>query len=208
IHEAIQGMPIIQAFRQEKRAKEEFHVLNHRHVPYERKLVTLSAPTSFNLVSFFRNLTFVAFIWYFGSFSLQAESVISIGMLYAFIDYITRVFEPVNDIVNQLPLVEQARVAGNRVFAVMDYEGENIDHSPLPRYAGDVLFDGVSFAYDGTNDVLRNITFFVKQGDTVVFFGHTGSGKSTTMHLLIRFYDHRRVDIYITGYPIKISTRL
>src|SRR5699024_11027238 len=76
-----------------------------------------------------------------------------------------------------------------------------------PRYAGDVLFDGVSFAYDGTNDVLKNITFSVKQGDTVAFVGHTGSGKSTIMNLLLRFYDPRRGDIYIDGYPIKKLSR-
>src|SRR5699024_93584 len=115
INEMIQGMPIIQVFRQEKNVHNEFEQLNERHFSYQRKLVRLSALTSFNLVAFLRNLTFVSFIWYFGSASLDPTSVLSIGMLYAFVDYITRLFEPVNNIVNQLPLVEQARVASRRV---------------------------------------------------------------------------------------------
>src|SRR5699024_341545 len=152
------GMPIIQAFRREKQVKNEFEVLNKRHFTYERKLVKLSALTSYNLVSLFRNLTFVGFIWYFGSFSLEPNSIISIGMLYAFVDYITRLFEPVIDIVNQLPLVEQARVAGHRVFELMDHEGENVDDTPLPRYTGHISFDNVSFAYDQKNYVLKDIS--------------------------------------------------
>src|SRR5699024_6793552 len=110
INEAIQGMPIIQAFNREKQINDEFEVLNNRHFNFQKKLVKLNAIASYNLVTAFRNLTFVGFIWYFGSSSLDLTSVISIGMLYAFVDYITRLFDPVTDIVNQLPLIEQARV--------------------------------------------------------------------------------------------------
>lgn len=202
INESIQGMPIIQVFRREKQVEEEFEVLNKRHFTYQRKLVKLSALTSYNLVSFFRNLTFVAFIWYFGSFSLEPNSVISIGMLYAFVDYITRLFEPVIDIVNQLPLIEQARVAGNRVFELMDLDGEEVDESPLSRYHGHILFDDVSFAYDHEHYVLKNISFTVQPGQTVAFVGHTGSGKSTIMNILLRFYDPQKGVICIDGHPI------
>lgn len=207
INEAIQGMPIIQAFRREKQVKNEFEVLNKRHFTYERKLVKLSALTSYNLVSLFRNLTFVGFIWYFGSFSLEPNSIISIGMLYAFVDYITRLFEPVIDIVNQLPLVEQARVAGHRVFELMDHEGENVDDTPLPRYTGHISFDNVSFAYDQKNYVLKDISFSIQQGQTAAFVGHTGSGKSTIMNLLLRFYDPQKGSICIDGQPIHTWSR-
>ncbi|WP_407058417.1 ABC transporter ATP-binding protein [Paracerasibacillus soli] len=117
INEAIQGMPIIQAFRREKKTNDDFEVLNKRHFTYQRKLIKLSALTSYNLVTFFRNMTFVVFIWYFGSQSLEPSGIISIGMLYAFVDYLTRLFEPVTDIVNQLPLLEQARVAGGECLS-------------------------------------------------------------------------------------------
>ncbi|MHA6251603.1 ABC transporter ATP-binding protein [Oceanobacillus sp. CAU 1775] len=200
INEAIQGMPIIQAFNQEKRIKDEYEVLNKRHFTFQKKLVKLSALTSYNLVTAFRNLTFVGFVWYFGSSSFDLTSVISIGMLYAFVDYITRLFDPVTDIVNQLPLLEQARVAGHRVFELMDYEGEDVHYEAVNRYAGHVIFDKVSFAYNDVDYVLNDISFEVKPGETAAFVGHTGSGKSSIMNLLFRFYDPQKGQITIDGF--------
>ncbi|WP_042224488.1 ABC transporter ATP-binding protein [Oceanobacillus manasiensis] len=199
ISEAIQGMPIIQAFSREKKTKEEFEVLNNRHFTYQRKLVKLSALTSYNLVTVFRNLAFVAFIWYFGSGSLDPTSIISIGMLYAIVDYLTRLFEPVTDIVNQLPLIEQARVAGGRVFELLDHPGEDVKNEGVTRYKGNILFDHVSFAYNEKDYVLNDISFSVNAGQTAAFVGHTGSGKSSIMNLLFRFYDPQKGTISIDG---------
>ncbi|GGA73056.1 ABC transporter ATP-binding protein [Ornithinibacillus halotolerans] len=201
INEAIQGMPIIQAFRREKQTRSEFEELNTRHFTYQRKLLKLSALTQYNLVTVFRNLAFVAFIWYFGSASLDLNSIISIGMLYAIVDLLTRLFEPVSDIVNQLPLLEQARVAGGRVFELMDLEGEEVNEKEITRYKGNITFDQVSFAYEGEDYVLKNISFSIKEGETVAFVGHTGSGKSSIMNLLFRFYDPQKGKITIDGNP-------
>ncbi|MCM3739606.1 ABC transporter ATP-binding protein/permease [Oceanobacillus luteolus] len=207
INEAIQGMPIIQAFNREKSTQDEFEELNERHFTYQRKLVRLSALTSYNLVTVLRNITFVGFIWYFGSGSLNLTSIISIGMLYAFVDYITRLFEPVTDIVNQLPLIEQARVAGHRVFELMNHKGEAIQNSKINRYRGHVVFDQVTFSYNGEDDVLKDISFEVKPGETAAFVGHTGSGKSSIMNLLFRFYDPQKGNITIDGYSTKELSR-
>ncbi|SEQ39921.1 ATP-binding cassette, subfamily B [Virgibacillus subterraneus] len=200
INEAIQGMPIIQAFSREKKTKDDFDVLNERHFTYQRKLVKLSALTSYNLVTVFRNLAFVGFIWYFGSFSLEPGSIISIGVLYAFVDYLTRLFEPMEDIVNQLPLIEQARVAGNRVFELLDHDGEKVINDSLDRYQGNIYFDHVSFAYNDVDYVLNDISFEIKSGETAAFVGHTGSGKSSIMNLLFRFYDPQKGTIKIDGH--------
>ncbi|WP_077324942.1 ABC transporter ATP-binding protein [Virgibacillus siamensis] len=207
INEAIQGMPIIQAFSREKKTKEEFETLNDRHYTYQRKLVKLSALTSYNLVTVFRNLAFVGFIWYFGSFSLNPENIISIGMLYAFVDYLTRLFEPMEDIVNQLPLIEQARVAGSRVFKLMDHNGEKVINDKIDKYSGNVEFDHVSFAYNDVDYVLNDISFRVKSGQTAAFVGHTGSGKSSIMNLLFRFYDPQHGSITIDGHHTKEWSR-
>lgn len=200
INESIQGMPIIQAFSREKKTKEDFEVLNERNFKYQRKLIRLSSLTSYNLVTVFRNLAFVGFIWYFGSSSLDLGSIISIGVLYAFVDYLNRLFEPVTDIVNQLPLIEQARVAGNRVFELMDHEGEDVVNDKVAKYHGTIIFDDVSFAYNENDYVLKNISFSVKAGQTAAFVGHTGSGKSSIMNLLFRFYDPQKGTITIDGY--------
>ncbi|MBT2217391.1 ABC transporter ATP-binding protein/permease [Virgibacillus dakarensis] len=200
INEAIQGMPIIQAFSREKKTKEEFEVLNERNFTYQRKLVKLSALTSYNLVTVFRNLAFVGFIWYFGSASLEPGSIISIGVLYAFVDYLNRLFEPLEDIVNQLPLIEQARVAGNRVFELIDRDGEDVQDAKITKYRGNIRFDHVSFAYNGKDYVIDDMSFSVSDGQTAAFVGHTGSGKSSIMNLLFRFYDPQKGTITIDGH--------
>lgn len=207
INEAIQGMPIIQAFRHEKKTKKDFETLNERHYTFERKLVKLSALTSYNLVTVIQNLAFIGFIWYFGFISFDATAVISIGMLYAFVDYLNRLFEPVTDIVHQLPLIEQARVAGNRVFELIDQEGEEVVNDHVDKYRGKVEFDHVSFAYNDKDYVLNNISFEVEPGQTAAFVGHTGSGKSSIMNLLFRFYDPQKGTITIDGNPTKEWSR-
>ncbi len=141
-----------------------------------------------------------------GSFSLEPGSVVSIGLFYALIDYLTRLFEPITNIVNQLPLIEQARVAGTRVFEVMDEEAETVNHEAIARYKGDISFEDVSFAYE-EDDVLKNITFSVQAGETVAFVGHTGSGKSSLMNLLFRFYDPQEGEISIDDEPIQQLSR-
>jgi len=190
-------MTIIRAFRRKKQTIDEFEVLNKEHFTYQNKLLSLNALTSHNLVNVLRNATFVALIWYFGGQSLTATGIISIGVLYAFVDYLNRLFQPVTDIVNQLAQLEQARVASERVFELLDEEGEVVDTEILPRFQGNVTFENVSFSYDGENDVLKNISFEARKGETVALVGHTGSGKSSIINLLFRYYDINRGKITI-----------
>jgi ATP-binding cassette, subfamily B, multidrug efflux pump len=202
INESIGGMSIIQAFRREKETEKEFEKLNTEHFTYQNKLLSLNALTSHNLVGVLRNLVFVAFIWYFGGQSLNPASVISLGVLYAFVDYINRLFQPVQGIVNQLANLETALVAGERVFKLMDEQGENVSAERIERFQGNVQFDHVSFGYKEGEYVLKDIHFEAKQGQTVALVGHTGSGKSSIMNLLFRFYDSQKGKILIDGKDI------
>ncbi|TCT18010.1 ATP-binding cassette subfamily B protein [Melghiribacillus thermohalophilus] len=207
INEAIQGMPIIQAFRRTKSIEDEFETLNHRHYTYQIKMNTLNALTSFNLVNVIRNLAFVAFIWYFGGMSLNGTGIVSVGVLYAFVDYLTRLFEPMNQMISQLPQLEQARVAGSRVFELMDQEGEEVKDESISRYKGEVVFDHVWFAYEEDDYVLKDMSFKIEPGQTAAFVGHTGSGKSSVMNLLFRFYDPQKGKIMIDGMDTKSLSR-
>ncbi|MDQ0230855.1 ABC transporter ATP-binding protein [Metabacillus malikii] len=202
INESIQGMPIIRAFQRKKQTINEFETLNKEHFTYQNKLLSLNSLTSHNLVNILRNGTFVVLIWYFGGQSINAVGIVSIGMLYAFVDYLNRLFQPVTDIVNQLAQLEQARVASERVFELLDEKGEKVAEGEIPRYRGDVQFQQVSFSYDGSNDVLKNITFEAKKGETVALVGHTGSGKSSIINLLFRYYDIERGTITIDGQDV------
>ncbi|MCM3706307.1 MULTISPECIES: ABC transporter ATP-binding protein [Cytobacillus] len=203
VNESIQGMNIIQAFGREKDTQKDFEKLNTEHFTYQNKLLSLNSLTSHNLVGVLRNVVFVAFIWYFGGESLNVAAVISLGMLYAFVDYINRLFQPVQGIVNQLANLEQALVAGERVFKLLDEEGIDISDNKISRYKGNVTFDHVHFGYNEKEYVLKDLNFEAKQGETVALVGHTGSGKSSIMNLLFRFYDCQEGKIMIDGMDIK-----
>lgn len=207
INESIQTMPIIQVFRRTKERQAEFEHLNERHYQYQKKMIVLSALTSYNLVNVLRGIAFIGFIWYFGSQSLSAEHVISAGSLYAFADFLTRLFEPMTQMINQFPQLEQARVAANRVFELFDEDSERVMNEPIERIKGEVKFKNIHFAYEKDNYILKNMTFSVEPGQTVAFVGHTGSGKSSVMNLLFRFYDPQKGTIELDGIDSSTLTR-
>ncbi|WP_453989702.1 ABC transporter ATP-binding protein [Bacillus nitroreducens] len=202
INESIQGMTIIQAFRREKQMTKEFDEMNEEHYAYGRKLLILDSATSFNLVNTLRLIMFTIFIIYFGTQSLSIGEVASAGTLYAFVDYLTRLFNPITNVVNQFSQLERSLVAGKRVFDVLDKKGEAVSEDTIPRYKGHVVFDDVTFAYKDDEYVLKHVSFEAKRGETVALVGHTGSGKSSIMNLLFRFYDPSKGRIYIDGIDI------
>ncbi|MBS4196960.1 ABC transporter ATP-binding protein [Bacillus sp. FJAT-49870] len=203
INESIQGMTIIQAFRREKQMSAEFEEMNETHFRYQNKLLILNSLSSHNFVGVLKNIVFVGFIWYFGSNSLGAHSVVTIGVLYAYVDYINRLFHPVMNIVNQFSNLEQALVAGQRVFRLLDEQGEEVSTERMERYKGNVTFDHVYFGYKENEYVLKDIHFEAKQGETVALVGHTGSGKSSIMNVLFRFYDCNKGEIKVDGKNIQ-----
>ncbi|WP_416828636.1 ABC transporter ATP-binding protein [Ectobacillus polymachus] len=207
INESIQGMAIIQAFRQEKQIKGECKKHNDEYYYYQTKLLSLNSATSHNLVGILRNISFVSVIWYFGGASLTVNNAISLGVLYAFVDYLTRLFAPITGMVNQLANLEQSRVSAERVFQLLDEEGEEVKVEEIPRPKGDVEFQHVSFAYNGKDYVLKDISFQAKQGETIALVGHTGSGKSSIMNILFGFYDYQKGIIKIDGRDISSMSK-
>ncbi len=207
INESIQGMTIIQAFRREQQMTKEFDNMNNEHYAYGRKLLMLDSATSFNLVNTLRMIMFTVFIFYFGTQSFTATEIISAGTLYAFVDYLTKLFNPITNIVNQFSQLERSLVAGKRVFEVLDTKGEPVSEKSLPRYQGNVVFEAVSFAYKENDYVLKNLSFAAHQGETIALVGHTGSGKSSIMNLLFRFYDPSKGKITIDGIDITAVPR-
>jgi len=200
INESIQGMSLIQAFRKEDQVFQEFEQHNTRHFNFRNKMLNLNTLTGFNLIGVVRNLAMIAMVWYFGGVRLfGVEGVITVGVLYAFVDYLNRLFQPVVNIINQLPNLETAIVSAERVFVLMDEEGEDVSEQQIPRYKGDVEFRDVWFAYKDNDYVLKGINFTAKQGQTVALVGHTGSGKSSIINLLFRFYDVHKGSITIDG---------
>lgn len=207
INESIQGMSIIQAFRREKQMAQEFAEMNTSHFNYQSKLLKLDSATSFNLVFVLRNMMFLGFILYFGAASVGTEAAVTAGTLYAFVDYITRLFNPLTGIVNQFSQLERSLVAGSRVFELLDEKGEIVSDDRIPRYQGNVTVKDVWFAYKEDEYVLKNLNFSANKGETIALVGHTGSGKSSIMNLLFRFYDPTKGTISIDGVDMTTLSR-
>lgn len=202
INESIQGMSIIRIFRREDQTREEFENLNNDYMKHQNKMLNLNALTSHNLVNVIRSLSFAVVLWFFGSEQLSGAGIISLGVLYAFVDVLGRLFQPITGMVNQLAALDSSMVSAGRVFTLMDEPGEEVTDGSMPRYKGNVEFKNVSFAYK-RDYVLKDISFEAKQGQTVALVGHTGSGKSSIINLLFRFYDPQKGMITIDGQPIK-----
>ncbi|WP_275262214.1 ABC transporter ATP-binding protein [Paenibacillus tepidiphilus] len=202
INESIQGMSIIRIFRRQKQSSEEFERLNDDYQTYQNKMLNLNAFTSHNLVGSLRNFAFVIILCYFGFGSMGGSTFVSLGVLYAFVDVLGRLFQPITGMVNQLANLDTSMVSAGRVFKLMDEPGEPVTDGSMPRYKGNVVFKDVSFAYK-QDYVLRDISFEARSGETVALVGHTGSGKSSIINLLFRFYDPQRGSITIDGQEVK-----
>ncbi|GKS12700.1 multidrug ABC transporter permease [Paenibacillus chitinolyticus] len=207
INEAIQCMPVIRAFSRQRTVRQEFEDKNVRYFTFSNKLLTLKALTSNNLVTVLRSLALTAIIWYFGGSALSGQSVFTFGMIYAFVEYVERLFQPLVGMVNQLAQLNHSLVSAERVFRLMEEEGSDVKDEETPRLKGNVKFENVSFAYSDDHYVLRDISFEAKQGQTIAFVGHTGSGKSSIMNVLLRFYELQKGTVTIDGHNIQTLSR-
>lgn len=198
INESIVVMPIIQAFRREKVTLEEFEVLNEDRYINQIKQFRVFSLSSRNIVGTIGSLVTAMVIWYFGRASL--ETAILYGVFYAFIDYLGRIFQPIIGIFDQLTNAQRAFVSAEKVFAILDMEGMEVEEvAQVKRPDGVVKFDNVTFAYKEGENVLKQISFEARRGETVALVGHTGSGKSSIMNLLLGFYEPDKGNITIDG---------
>jgi len=202
LNENIQTMPIIQAYAREKEVLAEFEQKNEENYQTRAKLLRLDALMSHNLSYFLKNLTLALLIWVVGGKSLTNGSFLSLGILYAYIDYVSRLFEPVTQIMNQLSPLQQALVSADRMFQLLDEKGEPVEQGRVARFKGAVSFKDVEFSYEAGNPVLREIQIDALPGATIALVGHTGSGKSSIMNLLMRFYDPSKGQLLIDGQDV------
>jgi ATP-binding cassette, subfamily B, multidrug efflux pump len=204
LSESLQGMAIIQVFRQEKRLREEFGSINDKHYQAGMKNIKIDGLLLRPAIDLIYIFALIIVLSYFGITSF--ETSVKIGVIYAFINYLDRFFEPVNQMMMRLSLFQQAIVAGSRVFRLLDEDAmapaqQNDGTNSIEK--GKIEFNNVSFSYDGKRDVLKNISFTANPGETVALVGHTGSGKSSIINLMMRFYEFDRGEISIDGESIR-----
>ncbi|WP_084245978.1 ABC transporter ATP-binding protein [Planomicrobium okeanokoites] len=203
ISESVQGMGMIQAFSQEGRMQDEFNEINEKHWKAGKRNIKIDGLLLRPAIDLVYTLALIMLLSYFGITSFN--STIEVGVIYAFVTYIDRFFEPINQVMQRLSIFQQAIVAASRVFDLLD----ETDEAPAQKGAaaeiaeGRIEFRNVSFSYDGKAEVLKNISFTAEPGQTVALVGHTGSGKSSIINLLMRFYDYENGHILIDGVDVK-----
>ena len=203
LSESIEGMRIIQAFGQEKRLLREFEEINGQHLGFTNRYLNINSLFLRPAMSLLKILAYGVILTYFG-LTWQVAGITA-GIMYAFIQYVNQLFNPLIDVMQNYSVLQTSMVAAERVFEIMDrtdYEPEQANQD-LQIPDGSIEFKHVSFSFYGKRDVLQGISFSVKKGQTIAFVGSTGSGKSSIINLFLRFYEFERGQILIDGRDIK-----
>ena len=195
-NEVINGMGVVQQFRQQKRFGERLTRASQLHYMARMKTLKLEGFLLRPLLSLFGSLILCGLLLLFG---FSEEGSIGVGVLYAFINYLSRLNEPLIALTSQQSILQQAVVAGERIFDLMDRSQQEYGEDTAPLASGEIEFDDVSFAYRQDKMVLENISLHVPSRGFVALVGHTGSGKSTLANLLMGYYPLNKGDIRIDG---------
>ncbi len=214
LHEHVAGMPIIQMFVREKRTRGEFADVNEGMCRWQIEAVRwesiLSAGTEL-----LGNLTLALILWYGGralvalaggDANALTDSGLTIGVLYAFIDYMGRFFGPLNELSLKYTVMQNAMTASDRIFSLLDKRELTAEpDEPVAAHEahGSIVFDRVTFGYDPQEPVLRDVSFEVAPGERVAIVGATGSGKTTILKLLTRLYDVDAGTIELDGVDVR-----
>ena len=201
--ENIEGIRIIQAFNQEKRLQSEFDEINQEHLVYAHRSVALDALFLRPAMSLLKLLGYTVLMAYFGYRGLYLG--ITAGTMYAFIQYINRLFDPLIEVTQNFSTLQTSMVSAGRVFALIDertYEPLQKD-GQVKIQEGNIRFEHVCFSYDGKHPILDDISFSVNKGETIAFVGHTGSGKSSIINVLMRFYEFQSGRVLLDDVDIR-----
>lgn len=198
-NEVINGMSVIQQFRQQARFGERMGEASRSHYMARMQTLRLDGFLLRPLLSLFSALVLCGLLMLFG---LSSNGTIEVGVLYAFISYLGRLNEPLIELTTQQSMLQQAVVAGERVFELMDRPRQAYGNDERPLQSGTIAFDNVSFAYREDRLVLQDITLDVSSRGFVALVGHTGSGKSTLASLLMGYYPVTEGEIRLDGRPL------
>lgn len=201
--ENIEGIRIIQVFNQEKRQQAEFDEINQEHLVYVNRSVAFDALLLRPAMSLLKLLGYTVLMAYFGYRGLSIG--ITVGTMYAFIQYINRLFDPLIEVTQNFSTLQTSMVSAGRVFALIDeatYEPLQ-ENSQVEVEEGNIRFEHVCFSYDGKHPILDDISFSVNKGETIAFVGHTGSGKSSIINVLMRFYEFQSGRVLLDDVDIR-----
>lgn len=202
LQERISGMRIVQIFNAERQELNKFKAINHEYTQANLDAIFYYA-VFFPVVDIIAAASLGLMVWY-GARDTLSEGGVTLGVLVAFPIYINMLFRPIRMLADKFNTLQMGLVAAERVFTLLETvdKVENTGtHSPQ-KLRGEVRFDHVSFAYNEKDFVLNDVSFNIEPGKTLAIVGSTGSGKSTIINLLNRFYDIQKGQILIDGIEI------
>lgn len=204
LNESIEGVSVIQQFKQEERMTNLFENENGGLQNVRLNMIRMNSLLLSPLTSLLYSLALAVSLMYFG-FPLH-DVFVPAGVVYAFSQYISQLFNPIATMMDQMTLFQDGIVAGKRIFRILDnteYEPKQNAVQGLKIKEGKIEFKHVSFSYDGKREILHDISFTVNSGETLGIVGHTGSGKSSIINVMMRFYEFSQGQILIDGVDIK-----
>ncbi|MGQ7374790.1 ABC transporter ATP-binding protein [Streptococcus suis] len=207
VNETMNGASLIQLYGQEENMLAEFEATADKMRRADNQIIWAQSSATWTLLEFLKFLVLTGILTIVGYQFLQGQSSLSPGKLFVYIDYIEGIFVSLGALVKQFPNVLRSIETGKRLMGLLGEELEEDAEATLPLEDGQVIFDHVYFSYEEGKPVLKDISICAEKGETVALVGHTGSGKSSIMNLLYRFYDPQEGRVLLDGKNIRDFSR-
>ncbi|HEM5989279.1 TPA: ABC transporter ATP-binding protein [Streptococcus suis] len=207
VNETMNGASLIQLYGQEENMLAEFEATADKMRRADNQIIWAQSSATWTLTEFLKFLVLTGILTIVGYQFLQGQSSLSPGKLFVYIDYIEGIFVSLGALVKQFPNVLRSIETGKRLMGLLGEELEEDAEATLPLEDGQVIFDHVYFSYEEGKPVLKDISIRAEKGETVALVGHTGSGKSSIMNLLYRFYDPQEGRVLLDGKNIRDFSR-
>ena len=201
INENYQNLEIIKAFNKEKESIEDWNKHNEERYKYWKKLNLVDSLLLHNITGVFRIVIFVGIVYYYSYSHFNNVYGITLGMVYLFINYTTDIIYRIADFTMGISNYIRAQGAAINIQEILKLEVEEDNHIDITEddFRGNIKFEDVYFSYKDDFYVLRDLNLEIKENQTVAFVGHTGSGKSTIMNLIVKFYSATKGNVLING---------
>ena len=201
INENYQNLEIIKAFNKEKESIEDWNKHNEERYKYWKKLNLVDSLLLHNITGVFRIVIFIGIVYYYSYSHFNNVYGITLGMVYMFINYTTDIIYRIADFTMGISNYIRAQGAAINIQEILKLEVEEDNHNDITEddFRGNIKFEDVYFSYKDDFYVLRDLNLEIKENQTVAFVGHTGSGKSTIMNLIVKFYSATKGNVLING---------
>ncbi|MBF0787151.1 MULTISPECIES: ABC transporter ATP-binding protein [unclassified Streptococcus] len=207
VNETMNGAGLIQLYGQEEAIMEDFEETANKMKRAENRVIWAQSIATWNMTEFIKYLVITLVLTVIGQRFLAGQWKLTAGLLFIYISYTADVFDAMGRLIQQFPNMLRSLETGKRLLVLLEEPVEDDREASLTVTDGRVVFDHVHFSYEADKPILQDISFEVEKSETIALVGHTGSGKTSIMNLLYRFYDSQQGGVWIDGQNIKDYAR-